>query len=285
MPSKQAYQAFLDGIYRPGGVVVTAGDNDSTNLSGAVRHRFEDGGFGFFTSELEARLTRLGGAFPDGPGRTELLTKAPGTWPSRRTPPEHGASLPPTIFSPASRPSSPRSRCRSGKRSPHSFPADRGRRSEVLIGLWESRDGYSRERGEPFEYFYAAAYYRSTDLLRKQYRRRVFPTSGDVLNTLMESSAARPDGMRVPVAPEQDIDSSPLPKIGSDADATLHSGLDERLGRFVRGLSHRDRAILQAYLEGITDAELAAELDLTPGNVRVLRFRLFKRLRGLQPGR
>ena len=76
LTSKQAYQAFLDGIYGPGVVVVTAGDNDSTNFSGAVRHRFEDGGFGFFTSELEARLTRLGGAFPDGPGRTELLTKA-----------------------------------------------------------------------------------------------------------------------------------------------------------------------------------------------------------------
>lgn len=76
MTPKAAYQTFLDSIFGPGVVPLAAGDDEKTVVTGAVKHHFAAGRFGFFAGQLEARLGRLNAAFPGGPSRAELLTKA-----------------------------------------------------------------------------------------------------------------------------------------------------------------------------------------------------------------
>lgn len=54
----------------------------------------------------------------------------------------------------------------------------------------------------------------------------------------------------------------------------------ERLDRCLEGLAPRERAVLQlTFYAGRASGEIAAELELTPGNVRVVRYRALAHLR------
>lgn len=124
---------------------------------------------------------------------------------------------------------------------------------DAFLTVWRNAAGYRRERGTPRTWILTIVHRRAVDLVRREQRRRAEPVEEHELpadDATEETGLARAEGARV--------------------------------RRALAQLSPAQRRLLElAYYDGLTQSEIALELDLPLGTVKSGTFTALSRLRSL----
>jgi RNA polymerase sigma-70 factor (ECF subfamily) len=124
---------------------------------------------------------------------------------------------------------------------------------DAFLTVWRSAAGYSRERGAPSTWILTIVHRRAVDIVRREQRRRA-----DLL---------------------EDYDE---PSDDSTEETVLARAEGARVRRALAQLAPADRRLLElAYYGGLTQSEIAVELDLPLGTIKSRTFKALSRLRSL----
>lgn len=128
---------------------------------------------------------------------------------------------------------------------------------DAYVKIWQKAETYSPERGAPLTWLLSVARYRALDLLRRSRPEVALPEEPDLADALL-------------------IDED---SVGPDEDNETQQTLDV-VEECLRGLPDEQRqALLLAYYEGLTHAELAKRLNAPLGTVKSWVRRGLQRLR------
>jgi RNA polymerase sigma factor (sigma-70 family) len=124
---------------------------------------------------------------------------------------------------------------------------------DAFLTVWRSAAGYSRERGVPSTWILTIVHRRAVDIVRREQRRRA-----DLLEDYDEPSG------------------------DSTEETVLARAEGARVRRALTQLAPTDRRVLElAYYGGLTQSEIAVELDLPLGTIKSRTFKALSRLRSL----
>jgi RNA polymerase sigma factor (sigma-70 family) len=124
---------------------------------------------------------------------------------------------------------------------------------DAFLTVWRSAAGYSRERGVPSTWILTIVHRRAVDIVRREQRRRA-----DLLEDYDEPSG------------------------DSTEETVLARAEGARVRRALAQLAPTDRRVLElAYYGGLTQSEIAVELDLPLGTIKSRTFKALSRLRSL----
>jgi RNA polymerase sigma-70 factor (ECF subfamily) len=124
---------------------------------------------------------------------------------------------------------------------------------DAFLTAWRSAAAYSRERGAPSTWILTIVHRRAVDIVRREQRRRA-----DVLEDYAE------------------------PSDDSTEETVLARAESARVRRALAQLAPAERGLLElAYYGGLTQSEIAAELDLPLGTIKSRTFKALSRLRSL----
>ena len=127
---------------------------------------------------------------------------------------------------------------------------------EAFLAVWRSAADYRPERGSPSAWIFTIVHRRAVDLVRREQRRRAGPIEG------LEEPAGDATDESVLVLAER-----------------------ARVRRALAQLAPAQRRVLElAYYCGLTQSEIAAELDRPLGTVKSVTFTALSRLRLLLEG-
>jgi RNA polymerase sigma-70 factor, ECF subfamily len=124
---------------------------------------------------------------------------------------------------------------------------------DAFLTVWRSAAGYSRKRGAPSTWILTIVHRRAVDIVRREQRRRA-----DLLEDYEE------------------------PSDDSTEETVLARAEGARVRRALAQLAPADRRLLElAYYGGLTQSEIAVELDLPLGTIKSRTFKALSRLRSL----
>jgi RNA polymerase sigma-70 factor, ECF subfamily len=124
---------------------------------------------------------------------------------------------------------------------------------DAFLTVWRGAAAYSRERGAPSTWILTIVHRRAVDIVRREQRRHT-----DLLEDYEE------------------------PSDDSTEETVLARAEGARVRRALAQLAPADRRLLElAYYGGLTQSEIAVELDLPLGTIKSRTFKALSRLRSL----